>query len=214
MKVRTHVIACVLAGLAGSGAGAATFSAQETHRGLVIHRAGSPAASLVPKPTLFRRPSDPSFVYREGGAVTAAVWESGSSAIVRSGTTESAPTVGRIVPSWHDNELMLSIEPADGAAIRTTVFKRTSCAGSSALDRDTSTREALEGTYVATLTGADGANVGSMSVDVDPQSATSFTGDLPPGIPAPLAAAAAQAVDAEVAFIYESVIDVSPTLRH
>ena len=52
-----------------------------------------------------------------------------------------------------------------------------------------------------------------MSVDVDPESATSFTGELPSTMPAPLAAAAAQAVDAEVAFIYESVVDVSPTLR-
>ena len=213
MKVQTQVIACVLASLATSGASAATFSAQETHRGLVIHRAGGPAARLVPNGKLFRRPSDPSFVYREGGAVTAAVWESGSSAIVRSGTTESAPTVGRIVPSWHDDELM-SIEPTGRPAVRTTVFKRTSCAGSSALDRDTSTREALEGTYVATLTDPDGANVGSMTVDVDPESATTFTGDVPSAIPAPLAAAAAQAVDAEVAFIYESVVDVNPTLRH
>jgi hypothetical protein len=107
----------------------------------------------------------------------------------------------------------LSIEPTGRPAVRTTVFKRTSCAGSSALDRDTSTREALEGTYVATLTDPDGANVGSMTVDVDPESATTFTGDVPSAIPAPLAAAAAQAVDAEVAFIYESVVDVNPTLR-
>jgi len=214
MNVRTQMMAGVLASLVASGASAATFSARQMHRGLVIHRAGSPAARLVPYGTLFRRPSDPSFVYHEGGAVTAAIWESGSSAVVRSGTTENAPVVGRIVPSWKDNELMLSIEPTGGAAIRTSVFKRTSCAGSSALDRNISTREALEGTYVATLTDSDGATVGSMSVDIDPESATSFTGDLPSGIPAPLAAAAAQAVDAEVAFIYESVIDVSPTLRH
>jgi len=214
MNVRTQMMAGVLASLVASGASAATFSARQMHRGLVIHRGGSPAARVVPYGTLFRRPSDPSFVYNEGGGVTAAIWESGSSAIVRSGTTESAPAVGRIVPSWKDNELMLSIEPAGGPAIRTTVFKRTAGAGSSALDRDTSTREALEGTYVATLTDSDGATVGSMSVDIDPESATSFTGDLPSGIPAPLAAAAAQAVDAEVAFIYESVIDVNPALRH
>ena len=214
MKIRTQVIAGVLVSLAASGAGAAPFAARETHRGLVIERAGGPAARLAPNRTLFRRPSDPTFVYREGGAVTAAVWETGSSAVVRSGTTESAPIVGRIVPSWNDNELMLSIEPAAGPAIRTTAFKRTSGGGSDALDRDTSTREGLEGAYVATLTGKDGAKVGSMSVDVDPESATSFTGDLPSVIPAPLAAAAAQAVDAEVAFIYESVIDVQPTLRH
>jgi hypothetical protein len=70
----------------------------------------------------------------------------------------------------------------------------------------------VEGKYVATLTGADGANVGSMSVDVHPESATSFTGELPSTIP-PLGAAAAQAVDAEVAFICESIVDESPTLR-
>jgi hypothetical protein len=213
MTVQGQLIACVLASLAASAASAATFSARETHRGLVIDRAGSPGARLVPNRTLFRRPSDPTFVYREGGTVTAAVWESGSSAVVRGGATESAPIVGRIVPSWSDNQLVLSIEPMGGPAIRTTVFERTSGGGSGALDRDTSTREGLEGKYFATLTGADGANVGSMSVNVDPESATSFTGELPSTIPAPLAAAAAQAVDAEVAFICESVVDVSPTLR-
>jgi hypothetical protein len=162
MKVRTQMIAAVLASLAASGAGAATFSARETHRGLVIDRTGSPAGRLAPNGWLFRRPGDPTFVYREGGVVTAGVWESGSSAIVRSGTTESAPIVGRIVPSWNDDELMLSID---------------------------------------------------MSVDVDPESATRFTGDLPSAIPAPLAAAAARAVDAEVDSTYDTVVDVDPTLR-
>jgi hypothetical protein len=41
MKVRTQMIAGVLASLAASGAGAATFSARETHRELVAFAYGS-----------------------------------------------------------------------------------------------------------------------------------------------------------------------------
>src|SRR6266403_1051873 len=120
------MIACVFATLVASGADAATFSAQETHRGLVIDRAGSPTGKLVSN-GWFRRPGAPTYVYREGGVVVAGVWDTGpDAAVVRGGTTPDAPVMGRIVPTWKDNKLELAIEPAGGAAFRTTVFKRTS----------------------------------------------------------------------------------------
>ena len=85
------MIACVFATLVASGADAATFSAQETHRGLVIDRAGSPTGRLVPS-GWFRRPGAPTYVYREGGVVVAGVWDTGpDGAVVRSGTTADAP---------------------------------------------------------------------------------------------------------------------------
>jgi len=52
--------------------------------------------------------------------------------------------VGHIVPSWNDGELRLTIEPAGGAAVQTTVFERVSGGGTAALDRETSTSIALE----------------------------------------------------------------------
>jgi hypothetical protein len=44
--------------------------------------------------------------------------------VVRSGTSENAPEIGRIVPSWDDEALRLTIEPASSAAIRTDVFAK------------------------------------------------------------------------------------------
>ena len=82
-----------------------------------------------------------------------------------------------------------------------------------ALDRGTSTRNALTGTYRATLHATGGKEVGWLSVDIDPEGATQFSGDLPTAIPPALAAAAAAAVVGEVDFIYGNVVDVSPLRR-
>lgn len=211
--IAAALAACLSATLLGSNAGATTFSARETHSGFVIERAGAPTGRLVSNGWL-RRPGDATYVYREGGAVVAPVWNSGpDAAVVRSGTTPDAPLVGRIVPAWKEDELELTIEPAGGAAVRTTVFRRESGGGAEALDRGTSTRTALQGTYRATIRGTDGKDVGWMSVDIDPEGATRFTGDLPPAISPALAAAAAAAIDGEVDVIYGSVVDVAPLRR-
>ena len=193
-------------------ASAATFSAHETHRGLVIDRADGTTGSLVANGWL-RRPGEPALVYRDSGVAVASVWEAGrGGAVVRSGPTEKAPVLGRIVPAWNDDQLRLTIEPAGAAAVKTTVFERASGDGA-ALDRGTSTRESLAGTYRATLQSPGGGNTGWLSVDVDAEGATRFSGDLPPTIPPALAAAAAAAVESEVDFIYRSVVDVSPYRR-
>ena len=208
------LIACVFGGLLAPAAGAATFSARDTPQGMLIERGGGQTGRLVPN-GWFRRPGDPTYVYREGGAVVAAVWDTApDAAVVRSGSKADAPLIGRIVPKWKDDtELELTIAPADGAAFRTSVFTRDSGGGPTALDRSSSTREALQGSYRATITTADGKTVGWMGVDIDPQGGTRFTGDLPPAIPPALAAAAAAAIDGEVDLIYGSVVDVSPLRR-
>jgi len=97
--------------------------------------------------------------------------------------------------------------------VQTTVFERASGGGAAALNRGTSTWEELKGTYRATLQSSGGGNAGWLSVDVDAEGATRFSGDLPPTIPPALAAAAAAAVDSEVDSIYRSVVDVSPFRR-
>jgi len=206
------IVTCGIA-TAAPAASAATFSARETHRGLVIDRADGTTGRLVTN-GWFRHPGAPGLVYRQGSVTVAGVWESGpDAAVVRSGTSEKAPVIGRIVPSWNDGELKLTIEPAGGAAVRTTVFERTSGGGAAALDRGTATRVALQGTYRATLHATGGGDAGWLSVDIDPEGATRFSGDLPPAIPPALAAAAAAAVEGEVDFIYGKVVDVSPFRR-
>lgn len=206
------IVACALATVA-SAAFAAPFSARETHRGLIIDRGDGTTARLVANGWL-RRPGEPALVYREGATMVAGVWETGpEGAVVRSGTTDKAPVLGRIVPSWKDDRLRLTIEPVSGSAVQTTVFERGSGGGASALDRGTSTQSALEGTYRATLRTTTGGDAGWLSVDVDPEGATRFSGDLPPAIPPALAAAAAAAVQHEVDFIYGDVVDVAPLRR-
>ena len=194
-------------------ASAATFSARETPRGLLVERADGAKGKLTTN-GWFRRPGEPAFLYREGGATVAGVWETGpDAAVVRSGTSESAPLIGRIVPSWKDGRLSLTIEPAGGAAVQTTVFQRGSGADAPALDRSASTRSGLEGSYRATLHDTGGKDSGWLSVDVDPEGGTRFSGDLPATIPPALAAAAAAAVEDEVHYIYGNVIDVNPLVR-
>ena len=206
------IVSCGIA-TAALPASAATFSARETPRGLHIDRANGAKAKLTTN-GWFRRSGEPAFVYREGGATVAGVWESGSdAAVIRSGTSESAPLIGRIVPSWKDGKLWLTIEPAGSAAVQTTVFESGSGRGAPALDRNMSTRFALEGSYRASLHTAGGKDAGWLSVDIDPEGGTRFSGELPASIPPALAAAAAAAVEDEVHFIYGNVIDVSPLVR-
>ena len=220
MKVASHaprrmilvgaIVGCGIA-TAALPASAATFSARETSRGLLIEGAGGAAGKLSSN-GWFRRPGEATFVYREGGKTVAGVWEgSPDAAVVRSGTSDQAPLIGRIVPSWKDGKLSLTIEPAGGAAVQTTVFERAS--GGGALDRGASTREALEGSYRATLHATGGKDAGWLSVDVNPEGGARFSGDLPASIPPALAAAAAAAVEDEVNYIYGNVIDVSPLVR-
>jgi len=205
------IVTCGIA-TAAPAASAATFSARETHRGLLIDRADGTTGILVAN-GWFRRPDEPALVYREGGVAVAGVWESGPAvAVVRSGTSEKAPVIGRIVPSWNDGELRLTIEPAGGAAVQTTVFERVSGGGTATLDRETSTSIALEGTYRATLHATGGGDAGWLGVDIDREGGTRFSGDLPAAIPPALAAAAAAAVEGEVDLIYGNVVDV-PRLR-
>jgi len=137
------------------------------------------------------------------------VWDTGAeTAVVRAGTTANAAAIGRIVPTWDDNAFRLAIEPAGGPEIRTTVFERES--GSGTLNRGASTREALEGSYRATLRSTGGDVVGWLRVDVDPEGGTRFAGDLPSTVSPALAAAAAAAIDGEVSFIYADLDDVNP----
>ena len=213
---RAVLLGAIVAGgiaTAAPAASAATFSARETHRGLIVDRADGTAGSLVSN-GWFRRSGEPTLVYREGGVAVAGVWEAGPGAVVvRSGTTEKAPVLARIIPSWDDNALRLTIEPAGGMAVRTTVFERASGGGAPALNRGTSTWEALKGTYRASLQSAAGGTAGWLSVDVDAEGATRFSGDLPPTLPPALTAAVAAAVESEVDFIYGNVVDVPPRLR-
>ena len=203
-------VACGIAIFPGT-ASAAPFSAQLTHRGFVTDQSGS-AGALVPT-GLFRRAGEPMFVYKSGGRTIAGVWSNGpDAAVVRSGTSESAPVIGRVVPSWDGDALRITIEPAGGPAVKTDAFGRTG-ARQDTLTRSIMTRGELEGTYLANLRSNDSGANGWLSVRIDPEGATRIEGDLPAGINPALAAAAAQAIDSEVDSIHQELSDVSPLHR-
>src|SRR5437763_14636986 len=88
---------------------AATFSARETHSGLLVNRPDGTTVGRLATNGWFRRPGAPDLVYRAGGVPIAGIWESApGAAVVRSGATEKAPIIGRLVPSWADGELSLT----------------------------------------------------------------------------------------------------------
>ncbi len=215
MDVRITLLAVVVA-YAATGrpeACATPFSARETERGMRIDGADGTTGVLEANGE-FQRPGEPALVYRVGGETVAGVWRTSTDAIaVRRGVTEDAPLLGRVVTSWTDDEIVLSIEPAGGGAVRTTPFARASTGGpTSALDRDIFTREALEGTYRATFLTGDGES-GWLSVDIDRDGVTTWSGDVPPAISPALAAAAATLVVGEVDLISRNIDAAVPRRR-
>src|SRR5437764_14446440 len=93
------IVTCGIA-TAAPAASAATFSARETHRGLVIDRADGTAGGLVTN-GWFRRPGEPGPVYREGSATVPGVWgRGGGAAVVRGGRQQQGAVSRRISPSW------------------------------------------------------------------------------------------------------------------
>ena len=133
-SVSSMLIVCGVAAMVQTAHGA-TFVARRTHGGLAIDLSGS-AGTLVANGWL-RRSGEPEYVYRTGGRIVAGIWTTGpDAAVVRSGVTESAPVIGRIVPSWNDNALSLAIEPAAGDPVRTGAFERENGAGLSTLSRN------------------------------------------------------------------------------
>jgi hypothetical protein len=192
---------------------AATFSARLTHRGLVTDDGGGTTGMLVRADSL-PHPGDPTFVYRTGADTVAGAWSlPGNTIVVRSGTSESSPLIGRVVPSWDDDSLHVTIEPSGHDAISSGVFARPGTRSSATLTREISTTADLEGTYRTVLRGDDGVAAGWLAVQIDPEAATQFRGELPAGIPPALAAATAQAINDEIGSIYDGAVDVGPLHR-
>jgi hypothetical protein len=157
-------------------AAAETFSARQTHRGFTTNQGDGTTGALV-APGLPRHAGDPTLVYEAGGVPVAGVWSNGDNTeVVRSGTSENAPVIGRIVPSWDDDALRLTIEPVGSAAIRTDLFASGGGRHGPTLNREISTRADLEGTYRATLRSDGGARTGWLSVQVDPERRHAFHG--------------------------------------
>src|SRR5262245_15369174 len=210
--VLVAAIACLVLMLV-TDSPAATFSARLTHGGLVTGD-GSGTTGMLVRADPLPHPGDPTFVYRTGADAVAGVWSMPDNTIVvRSGTSWSAPVIGRVVPRWIDDTLHVTIEPTGQSPISSDAFARPGTRSSATLTREISTTADLEGTYRTELHGDGGGAAGWLAVQIDPESATQFHGDLPAKIAPALAAATAQAISDEIGSIYDGVVDVSPLHR-
>jgi hypothetical protein len=192
-----------------AGEGPATFSAHQTHDGLVIdHMRGGEPAVFAPE-GWFRLPGEPILVMRDASGQHAGLWlvETGS-IVVRDGPTKDARVTGRVEPSWDDEAIRLSLEPVGGVPLRSDVFRRIDLGpGPSALSRSTDDSLQVLGTYEAILRDPDGKDVGWMRVEITNRGPTlvSYHAALPAGVDESLAAAAAQALGSEVDYIENHV---------
>jgi hypothetical protein len=183
----------------------ATFAAHESHEGLVIDHASNGHPGLFAPEGWFRWPGEPILVMRDADGRDAGLWlvETGK-VVVRAGTTKDARVIGRVEPSWDDDAIRLSLEPAGSQPLRSGVFRRIDLgAGPSMLDRNTDDSLQLLGTYQATLRDRDGRDVGWMRVEITNRgpAVVSYSAARPAGIDERLTAAAAEALGSEVDYI-------------
>jgi len=220
MKVHSARLAAVLVGVAAVGCAtlhqnvpvdpAATFAAHQEHRELVIDRLGPGRSGTLRPAGWLRLPGSPTFLLQADGDTIAALWLSGARVVVRQKPSEAAPLVGEVVPSWQDGAVQLTLQPAGGPALRTDHFVRMGVGSTPTLTRAAQTVLDLRGSYEGTVRDANGGAVGWFRVRLGPYlpAPRIFEAALPAAVPSEIVAAAAAALDAEVDWIEDHVLNV------
>jgi hypothetical protein len=166
-------------------------------------RGGNP--TLLTAPAWLRLPGEPALVIRDGPEKGEALWLKGPGRVtVRRNVSSDSALIGRIEPSWENNAIRLTIEPAGGRRLRTDVFTREDLgAGTAALSRLAQLSIDVHGTYRATLREAGGRPVGwlRVAVGLHQPAPEMYEGVLPAEVDEGLAAAAAAALDQEIDWI-------------
>ena len=189
----------------------ATFAAHQEHRGLVIDRMAGGRTGMVRPPSWLRLPGGPTFVLDAEGERIAALWLSGERVVVRRTSSDTSPVVAEITPSWEDGAIRLTLQAAGGPPFRTDVFARAGPGiGPDRLTRIAQTVLDVRGKYETTVRDAGGVRVGSLRVRIGPYlpSPRIFDGVLPESLSPELAVAAAAALDAEIDWIEDHVLNV------
>jgi hypothetical protein len=190
----------------------ATFAAHRAGVELVVDRLGEGRTGVLRPASRIRLRNEPAFVLSSGGETLAWLWLEGPShVVVRGARTGDAARLGEIRPSWDDGAIRLALVPRDGPALTTDTFAREGRGvGPGRLSRNARLDIDLRGTYRATLRDASGAPVGWLRVRTTRSGpvAAAYEGVLPADYGAELAAAAAVALDAEIAWIERQTIDV------
>jgi len=185
-----------------------TFAAHRAGERLVLDRLPSGTRGALESPGWPHVPDEPTFVLRAGGEVRAALWVVGRSRVlVRRDAETTSPRTAEVLSAWDDGALRLTLFREGGPTLGVDHFAR----GAGGADAGILTRAApLRGTYRATAHDARGAPVGWLRVRVEPPAAPVYDGVLPDGTGDALAAAAAVALDTEVAWIEQHPPSVTP----
>lgn len=204
------MIAALAAGAAAAGGaaepatdGPPTFAAHDVHGGLAVDQMKGGEPATVTAPGWLRMPGQPEFVVPDGnGREAAALWITApSTVVVRKGSSTNAPLDGRVEPSWENESIRLSIEPAGGPVLKSDVFQREDLgAGPRELTRRALLSTDVVGSYRAILRTADGRPVGWLRVRISTHGASPirYEAALPPQVDEALAVALAEALDDEI----------------
>jgi hypothetical protein len=178
-----------------------TFAAHRAGERLVLDRLPSGARGALEPPGWPHVPDEPTFVLRAGGEVRAALWVVGRSRVlVRRDAETTSPRSAEVLSAWDDGALRLTLFREGGPTLGVDHFAR----GEGGADTGILTRAApLRGTYRAAARDARGAPVGWLRGRVEPPAVPVYDGVLPDATGDALAAAAAVALDGEVAWIEE-----------
>ena len=211
--------AAPVSGGAGAAADApATFAAHDVHGGLAIDRMQGGEPGVATSPGWLSLPGEPALTVPDGKGGKAALWMTApSTVVVRTGPSSTAPLDGRVNPSWEDDAIRLSIEPAGGPVLKTDVFAREDIgAGPRELTRSALLSSDVQGVYRAMLRTAGGRPVGWLRVRVTTHGSEPirYEAALPPEVDEGLAVASAEALDGEIDRIQEDSYGVHRGTTH
>jgi hypothetical protein len=174
----------------------ATLVGSEEHGGIVFSRLSDGATGEL-QPATF----GPTQVVRVNGQDIAWITIGQQDVTVRGGAAANAPVIGRVVSSWDDQAIRLSIESKGKPVATSEVFRSGVGSGQILLSRDATMALDLKGAFTSPLLGPDGKPVGWLRVRINGIGATSYEGAMPPAVTDPMAAAAVAALQHEVEWI-------------
>lgn len=182
----------------------ATVVARQQPGGFALDRLPSGGAG-----ELGSAPSASTLVLRVGGQEVAWIAVGPQEVVARGGAAADAPVLGRVVSSWVEQSVRLSIEPAGGPVVTSDAFRSGVGSGQILLSRDATMALDLQGAFTSPLLGADGKPVGWLRVRIDGAGATAFEGAMPPGMSDAMAAATIAALQREVDAIASQISGAS-----
>src|SRR5947199_10598151 len=175
-----------------------TFAAHRAGERLVLDRLPSGARGALEPPGWPPVPDEPTFVLRAGGEVCAALWVVGRSRVlVRREVVTTSPRIAEVLSAWDDGALRLTLFQDGGPTLGVDHLARAEGAEAALVMRGAP----LRGTYRAAARDVRGAPLGWLRVRVEPPAGPVYDGVLPGAVGDALAAAAARALDGEVAWI-------------